>query len=296
MTGLQAAMLAGLGVGLGLVLLMVARLATSPDLGAAMANLTAPTGPAATGPVDRTTRFGAWVRASVPGAARGRATPADLDLLGIDPARHTGDKVLGALGGLFAPTLITAAFGLLGIHLPAAIPLLAGVGFATVLLLSADQSVAKRATAARVEVRRALSAYADLISLERSAGAGATEAMESAAAAAPNWVFHRIHTTLVQARLSGQSPWDALAELATRIDVPELADLAGVMRLAGDESTSVSATLKARAAALRNALAEDAHAQANSAMQQMMLPLAALALIYLVLLALPGVLNVMSTL
>ena len=296
MTGLQAAMLAGLGLGIGLVLLLVARLATSPNLGAAMANLTAPTSPTATGPTDLTTRFGAWARATLPGAARGRTTAADLNLLGIDPARHTGDKVLGALGGLFAPTLITAAFGLLGIHLPAVIPLVVGVGFAALLLLGADQSVARRAAAARVEVRRALSAYADLISLERTAGAGATEAMESAAAAAPNWVFYRLHTTLVQARLSGQSPWDALTTLATTIDVPELADLAGVMRLAGEESTSVSTTLKARAAALRNALAEDAHSQANSAMQQMMLPLAALALIYLVLLALPGVLNVMSTL
>ena len=68
------------------------------------------------------------------------------------------------------------------------------------------------------------------------------------------------------------------------------------MRLAGEESTAVSTTLKARAASLRNALAEDAHAQANSAMQKMMLPLAAMALIYLILLALPGVLTVLGTL
>ena len=153
MTGLQAAMLAGLGLGIGLVLLLVARLATSPNLGAAMANLTAPTSPTATGPIDLTTRFGAWARATLPGAARGRTTAADLNLLGIDPARHTGDKVLGALGGLFAPTLITAAFGLLGIHLPAVIPLVVGVGFAALLLLGADQTVARRAAAARVEVR-----------------------------------------------------------------------------------------------------------------------------------------------
>ncbi len=296
MTALQAAMLAGLGVGAGLVLLLIAGRATSPDLGAAMANLTPAPARAAAAPSDLTSRFGAWLRTAAPGLARGRVRAADLDLLGIDPARHTGDKVLGALGGLAAPTLITAAFGLLGINLPAVLPLLAGAGFAAALLLGADRAVARRAGAARVEVRRALSAYADLISLERSAGAGAAEAMESAAGAAPNWVFRRIHTALVQARLSGQSPWDALTGLAAAIDAPELADLAGVMRLAGEESTSVGATLRARAGALRNALAEDAHAQANSAMQQMMLPLAALALIYLVLLALPGVLNVMSTL
>ncbi|MGB8020602.1 MAG: type II secretion system F family protein [Candidatus Nanopelagicales bacterium] len=298
MTALQAAMLTGACLGLGLVLLLVARVATSPDLGAAMANLTTPTTPTGTDTdtTDLTTRFGRWLRTTAPGVARGRARPADLALLGVDPARHAGDKVIGALAGLFAPTLITAAFTLIGVHLPVAIPLIAGIGFAAALLLGADQTLARRAGTARVEVRRALSAYADLISLERSSGAGAAEAMESAAAAAPNWVFHRLHTTLVQARLSGQSPWDALTRLATDVDTPELADLAGVMRLAGEESTSVSTTLKARAAALRNALAEDAHAAANSAMQQMMLPLAGMALIYLILLALPGVLNVLSTL
>jgi Type II secretion system (T2SS), protein F len=296
MTGVQAAMIAGLGVGAGLVLLLVAVRATSPALGAAMDNLA----PGATrpheAPSDLTSRFGTWLRASLPGLALGRVRAADLDLLGLDPARHTGDKVLGAIGGLAAPTLIAALFALLGIHVPVLLPLLAGAAFAAGLLLGADQSVARRAAGARVEVRRALSAYADLISLERSAGAGAAEAMESAAAAAPNWVFRRIHAALVQARLSGRSPWDALADLAEAVAVPELADLAGVMRLAGEESTSVSATLRARAAGLRNALAEDAHSQANAAMQRMMLPLAALALIYLVLLALPGVLNVMSTL
>ena len=295
MTALQAVMLAGAGVGVGLALLLIARTATSPALGAAMANLTTPTPP--TGAAgDLTTRFGRWAHVTVPGLATGRARPADLALLGVDPARHTGDKLLGAVAGLFAPTLITAAFGLIGVHLPAAIPLIAGIGFAAALLIGADQGLARRAAAARVDVRRALSAYADLLSLERSSGAGAAEAMESAAAAAPNWVFHRLHATLVEARLAGQSPWDALTRLAATVDTPELADLAGVMRLAGEESTSVSATLKARASALRNALAEDAHAHANSAMQQMMLPLAGMALIYLVLLALPGVLNVLSTL
>jgi hypothetical protein len=296
MTGLQAAMLAGLGTGVGLVLLLLARRATSPALGPAMANLAPGAARPAAAPADLYARFGARLAAAAPALARGRARPADLDLLGIDPARHTGEKVLAAFAGLAAPTLITAAFALAGIRLPVVVPLLAGAGFAAALLLGADASVARRAAAARVEVRRALSAYADLISLERSAGAGAAEAMESAAAAAPNWVFRRLHGALVQARLSGQSPWDALTDLAAEVDVPELADLAGVMRLAGEESTSVSTTLRARAAALRNALAESSHAQANAAMQKMMLPLAALALIYLVLLALPGVLNVVSTL
>jgi hypothetical protein len=297
MTALQAAMLAGLGVGTGLVLLLLARSAPAPALSAAMANLepdaAAPAPAAADGAA---ARLGAWLSRTFPALARGRARPADLDLLGIDPARHAGEKVLGAAAGLAAPTLITAAAGLLGLRLPAAVPLAAGAVFAVLLLLAADAGVARRAAAARVEVRRALAAYADLISLERASGSGASEAMEAAAGAAPNWVFRRIHGDLVRARLGGRSPWDALAGLGGRIGVPELSDLAGVMRLAGEESTSVTDTLRATAAGLRTALAEDAHAAANAAMQQMMLPLAGLALIYLVLLALPGVLNVVSTL
>jgi Type II secretion system (T2SS), protein F len=296
MSTLQLVMLLGLAVGIGLVLLLIAARATSPDLGAAMANLTPGTARSDTAPADLYTRLGAWLRSSLPQLGRGRVSPADLDLLGLDPARHTGEKVLAALCGLAAPTLITAAFALVGIHVPVLLPLAAGAVFAAAVLFGSDQAVVRRAAAARVEVRRALSAYADLISLERSAGAGAAEAMESAASAAPNWVFRRLHAALVQARLSGRSPWDALADLAGVIAVPDLADLAAVMRLAGEESTSVSSTLRARAGALRNSLAEDAHSQANAAMQRMMLPLAALAMVYLVLLALPGVLNILDTL
>ena len=99
----------------------------------------------------------------------------------------------------------------------------------------------------------------------------------------------RLRAALTSSRYAGVPPWDALSLLATDIGVPQLDDLAGIMRLAGEESTSVADTLTARSGALRNQPAEDEHAAANAAGGRMWVPGALLVVIYLVMLAGPGV-------
>jgi hypothetical protein len=287
-------MLCGAGFGLGIWLVIRSSLRTDPHLGDALAHLR----PiervrAEAAPQDLTSRAGRWATSRLSPSWFGRIAAEDLAILEIDPIRHAGEKTLGAVFGLLAPALLSSVFAVIGIALPAIVPVVGGLIFATALFLSPDLTAARSAAAERVEFARALAAYMDLVSLERTAAAGVTEAMESAARISNTAVFLRLRETLGNARLSGQPPWDGLADLGTRVGVTELVDVANIMRLAGEQSSASATTLKARASAIRNTLAEDSHAQANAAGERMIVPLALLAFVYLSILAAPGFLRVM---
>ncbi|MEU5547530.1 hypothetical protein AB0G85_35070 [Streptomyces sioyaensis] len=57
----------------------------------------------------------------------------DLDLLGISPAKHVGDKVIGAIGGFAMPQMALAMAALLGLPLPFVVPLFVSVMFAAIM-------------------------------------------------------------------------------------------------------------------------------------------------------------------
>ncbi len=163
---------------------------------------------------------------------------------------YYGEKIVFALLGLIFPSLLTLTVGLFGFHpargdpgRPPASPSPPALWFLPNLNVRSD---AKRG---RVEFHRALGAYVDLVALERNAGSGPRQAMEVAAGIGHSWVFRRIGEELARSRWSGQPPWDALTTLADDLGVPELADLADIMRLSGDEGAQVYATLRARSAA-----------------------------------------------
>ena len=65
------------------------------------------------------------------------------------------------------------------------------------------------------------------------------------------------------------------------------------MRLSGDEGAAVYQTLRARSAALRIAILNTELAKANAAGERMSMPVAILALIFLVILGAPAVLRVL---
>jgi hypothetical protein len=83
-----------------------------------------------------------------------------------------------------------------------------------------------------------------------------------------------------------------LTQLAEELGLPELGDLADIMRLSGEEGATVYHTLRARSAGLRTALLTAEHAKANAAGERMSLPVSALVLIFLVLLATPALIRV----
>jgi hypothetical protein len=293
-TALQLQLALGALIGLGVALVLRALAPAAPDLGAALKALEAPIAGPAPADLDLTTRIGLWADTHAPALVRLRVPAADFAITGVNPVAHTGRKLLAGLYGLALPMIANTILALAGIPLPWAVPALAGPVAGLVFFTIPDGALRDRAADTRRDFTRALVSYIDLVTLERRSGTGTAAALESAAHTADNPTFTRIRATLDTARWAGTPPWDALAATADDIAVPELTELANIMRLAGEETTSIADTLAARSLALRTAIAEDEHAAANAAGERMWIAGALLALIYLTMLAGPGVIRVIT--
>jgi len=157
-----------------------------------------------------------------------------------------------------------------------------------------DYNVRDDAKKARAEFARALGAYLDLVALERNSGAGPRQAMEAAADVGDSWVFRRLGEELARTRWSGLTPWEALHELAAELGLPELDDLADIMRLSGEEGAAIYTSLRARSAALRTAMLNTEKAKANEVGERMSIPMSLLGVIFLAILIAPALLRVMG--
>ncbi|MGG5258648.1 type II secretion system F family protein [Phycicoccus avicenniae] len=297
---LQLVALAGALVGLGLAGLLWSSAPSHPDLRDALDRLTPhqhlrtpPTAPPdAAG--DLVDRLGRWGATALPGAAWGPLPARDLALLRRPVSRFYGEKVAFALLGLVIPPTLTVLFNSIGAGLAFYVPAAASVALAAAMFWLPNYNVRDDARRARAEFTRALSAYIDLVALERLAGAGPRQAMESAAAVGDSWVFVRLGEELARTRWSGLTPWEALHALAAELGVPELDDLADIMRLSGEEGSQVYASLRARAAGLRTALLTSEKARANEVAERMTIPMSLLGVIFLAILVAPALLRVMG--
>ncbi|MCU1493403.1 MAG: integral rane protein [Acidimicrobiaceae bacterium] len=273
-----AVALAGAATGAGVGCVLAALTPATPDLKAALANLSAER-VTATG---RPLRSGVLERLNRPGSAR------DLELLGESPDRFVLRKVLfGALGLAFPPVL-SALMAVIGLALPLVIPGLASVALGAALFFAPDLDVRRRAVAAREEMRRAVCVYLELVALERVADAGTAEALQRAADVGDGLAFALIRDALVRAQLAGQPAWQGLAKLGERVQLPELADVADIMRVSGEDGAAVYTTLRARAASLRTAVLTATAAEANAASEHMIMPVALLGIAFMELLGYPA--------
>jgi pilus assembly protein TadC len=305
-TALTLALLAGGTAGLGVTLVVRELLPAQPALAAALDRL-APPPPARTAdakavqPGDddpaRTsgleTRVGLAVQRHLDSLPMLRVPTRDLMLLRLPVHRWLGQKVLMGLLGLLFPALFTLVAAAMGYALPVALPALGGLALGALLFLVPDVEVARKAAAARQEFARATGAYLDLTALERAAGAGATQALEQAATVGDSWVFVRLREELARARLSGTPPWDGLHALSAELALPELSDLADIMRLSGEQGAAVADTLRARSRGLRAALLTKEQTRANTDSERMVIPVALLGLIFLVILGAPAIVRIL---
>jgi len=228
-TGLQLAILGGGLVGAGIAMLVWRLAPADPDLGETLARLSPEHArrPAETvqGAADSRERLGRWAMKTLPAAAWARVPVTELAVLRIPVARFYGEKVLYAFLGLLIPPLLTGFFAVMGLTFPVLIPAAATLGFAVLMFFLPDYNARDDAKKARGEFARALGAYIDLVALERNSGSGSRQAMEVAAEIGDSWVFRRLGEELARSRWSGVPPWDALARLATDLNLDALADL-----------------------------------------------------------------------
>jgi len=163
-----------------------------------------------------------------------------------------------------------------------------------VLFMVPDYNARDDAKKARAEFSRALGAYIDLVALERHNGSGPRQAMEAAASVGDSWVFQRLSEELARTRWSGLTPWESLRALGAELGLPELDDLADIMRLSGEEGAQVYAQLRARSASMRAAMLNTEKAKANEIGERMSIPMSLLGVIFLAILVAPALLRVMG--
>lgn len=135
-----------------------------------------------------------------------------------------------------------------------------------------DLRIHRSVKTTRQDASEALFTYFDLVILERLANKSASQALYSAATLSDSPLFVKIRNTLEHARLQQRPPWDDLLALAKELDLPQLADVVDVMRL-DEQGASVSDTLRARVAELRNEHLLTAKIEAQELSERMTLPM-----------------------
>lgn len=276
---MTAALILGGALGGALCLLAVALVPPRPSLAGQAtrwqrARLTAPIAGRGT---DATleqweSRLGTWLVARL--ARRGyvfKQLRANLELTGCSLETHLARKVFYALGGLIAPSIVAIIWRYTGVHMPLPTSALIGFVLAGLGFWLPDSEVKRKAEDRREQLRYGLSCYLTWVSQSLAGGIGLPDAIKRSSELGTGWEFDLIRTTIERARLVGDAPWAALADLGRRTGTHELEDLGGSLQMAAGDGAKVRASLAARAASLRDRLLADTEAAAEKADQNMSL-------------------------
>ncbi|WP_299039913.1 hypothetical protein [uncultured Pseudokineococcus sp.] len=298
MSAAQLALLAGAVAAFGLFLLVrEVAVPRQADLTDAMSRLR-PTGAGTTTGADLSgggiqSRLGGLLHRRIGTGPTWLQVPVrDLALLQVPLHAFYGQKILLGIFGLVTPALLGIATTVISGSAAFALPAVFGVFLAVALFMAPDILARQQAAASREDFSRAVGAYLELVALERVGGNSVTGSMTAAAQVAQAAPFRRIREELLRARLAGQTPWKGLASLSEELGVPELADVADIMRLAGEDSAAVYDSLRARARSLRLAMLTAEHGRAGAATARTVIPNTVLLFPYIVMLLLPALLSV----
>ena len=195
---------------------------------------------------------------------------ANLSIVGRSFENFLATKVLLGLFGLLLGPLLLVLFGLAGVRIPVVIPVWLGLAVGGVFFFLPDLEVKQQADARRRDFRHAIGAFLDLVSMNLSGGRGVPEALMAASEIGSGWALWRLRDALANARITGQTPWQALGALGEEVRVDELRDLAAALGLVADDGAKVRESLTARAASLRRRELADLEGQAGEKSQSML--------------------------
>ena len=169
-----------------------------------------------------------------------------------------------------------------------------GLTLAAVFFFLPDLEVKQKADARRRDFRHAIGAFLDLVSMNLSGGRGVPEALMAASEIGSGWALWRIRDALANARITGQTPWQALGALGEEVRVNELKDLSAALSLVAEDGAKVRDSLTARAASLRRRELADLEGQAGEKSQSMLVAQMLLAAGFLMFLIYPAISILMS--
>ena len=246
-------------------------------------------------PVD-TSRGGLYSRLGLRAliSLRGRPTPgslvtqADLDLVDVPAHVLLGQKVVMGVIGLLVPPVLVFLVSVGGFHVPITVPALGSLLFAAGLWFVPDLDVRTKATQARQDLARVSTTFLELLAIARTSGALSAQAMRSVAAISPHWAFRRLEAAIERANLTGVPPWDAVDALARTVQVPELVDVADIMRLSGEEGAQVTGALRSSAATKRDTALATEQARARKRSETQTIPQTLMIFAFLALIVAPA--------
>jgi len=164
-----------------------------------------------------------------------------------------------------------------GVVLPVWVPLVGVLGGAGLGFFSTGSTVARRATAAREEMRHATVSYLRQVALLSQSGSGVVSAMtRPTTLATSSWAFGRLRAQLDLARRAGEQPWEGLRRFGEEVDVDELSDLSDIAAGAGADGAAVASTLIERADSLTAQMQTEQRAAQNKASDKMSSPTVAI--------------------
>lgn len=244
---------------------------------------------AVSGPANRDARLGAWARRLSLVDRTVASMRTDLRVLRRSADEQAAMFVVYALCGLLWAPVVAGICWMVGVRFPVAVPLWLALIGAVIGAVSAVRPVRVQAAARRRSFAHALGSYCDVVGLCLSAGRGVDASIQTAAAAGNGWPFAELQAALRTGYVRGERPWQALDALAAECDLPDLAELAAALSLAGDEGAAVRDTVRSKARSIRQRLTANAEREAAAVTERMSVPATFLLLGFIVFLGFPSV-------
>lgn len=237
-------------------------------------------------------------RLELEAAERGWQLPrlrSDLAVVGKDLGGLLATKVLFAVGALVWLPMLWLALTLFGVPAPPVLPGVFALAAAVFAFFLPDLALRGEAMSRRRDFRHVVGCFLDLVAMNLAGGRGLPEALLAAASVGEHWAMVRLRTALVNARLVGKTPWQALGELGDEVGLDELRDLAGALTLAADDGAKVRASLSSRAASIRRKELADAEGQAGERSQSMLVAQLLICAAFMVFLAYPATYQILRS-